>query len=741
MNTNIINTEMSDFVESSYLNYSMYVILDRALPHIADGLKPVHRRIIYAMNELGLDAKAKYKKSARTVGDVLGKYHPHGDTACYEAMVLMAQSFSYRYPIIDGQGNWGSPDDPKSYAAMRYTESKLQSYAYNLLSEIDEDTVDTKHNFDGTMFEPCLLPARVPNILLNGSTGIAVGMATNIPPHNMKEVIDATIMMIDNPKATLGEIMTVFNGPDFPTDANLITSKAELLDIYASGSGSVKLRAKYHSEDKTSIVLTDLPYQVSGEKMFERIAGLMTDKKLPMIDDLRDESDHKNPTRLVIKTKPNTDHDQLMSLLFSATELEKSFPINLNMIGMNGKPEVKALTDILTEWISFRRVTYTRKLNFRLSKINKRIHIVDALITAYLNLDEVIRIIREESEPKAKLMASFDLTDIQANAILDTKLRQLAKLEEMQLNNERKELIDKKNGLEKILSSQANLDKIIKLDLNTIRKDFGDERRSKLKKVTTVEPVSFDDVIPSEDITVVLSKQGWIRSGKGHSVDASSLSYKSGDELLVSIKTSTNKQLIAFDSTGRTYEISASNLPSARGYGEPISMMIKPPAGSSIISLSQPNSPEDKYMMASTIGYGFIVHASEMSTRQTKGKVMLNTGDGQAFAPVKIEESHTHIAVVLEDTRVLVFDINDLPLLTKGKGNKLISLKDGTIKSICPIGDSESIKMIINDNEEMVLSYRKLMNMVGGRGSVGKKLGKKTDVVKSASIVGDKEAQ
>lgn len=732
---NIIKTEMADFVERSYLNYSMYVILDRSLPHVADGLKPVHRRIIYAMNELGLDFKAKHKKSARTVGDVLGKYHPHGDTACYEAMVLMAQPFSYRYPIIDGQGNWGSPDDPKSFAAMRYTESKLQNYAFNLLSEIKEEAVDMKQNFDGTLLEPCLLPARVPNILLNGAFGIAVGMASSIPPHNMSEVIDATIMMIDNPDVELNALLEVIKGPDFPTNANLITNKADIAEIYKTGSGSVKLRAKYVIEDKSTIVLTDLPYQVSGEKMFEKIASMMLGKKLPMIEDLRDESDHKHPTRLVIKTKPSTDHHTLMALLFSETDLEKSYGINLNMIGLNGAPEVKNLQTILTEWLTFRRETYKRKLSYRLRKVDNRIHIVDALLIAYLNLDEVIRIIREDEHPKELLISKFSLTEIQANAILDTKLRQLAKLEEMELHGEKSDLLVKKSKLESILNSSKNLNAVIKYDLTCIKKEFGDERKSMLQEVTGDAVVSFDDLLPSEDISVILSKYGWIRSGKGHSIDGASLSYKNGDEFMSLVKTETNKQILAFDNTGRSYELSTNNLPSARGYGEPISMTIKPPAGASIIAIMEPSVAESKYLMASTLGYGFVMSGEDLATRNTKGKVVLNVGDGQALIPMQLTESHSHVVVALSDTRVLVFEICNLPMLSKGKGNKLMAVKDSSFIAVQAITPLQTVTLNINGSEQVELTPRKLLNLVGNRGSVGKRIGKKADELTSISIV------
>ncbi|MDU2785466.1 MAG: DNA topoisomerase IV subunit A, partial [Enterobacter sp.] len=565
--------------ENAYLNYSMYVIMDRALPFIGDGLKPVQRRIVYAMSELGLNATAKFKKSARTVGDVLGKYHPHGDSACYEAMVLMAQPFSYRYPLVDGQGNWGAPDDPKSFAAMRYTESRLSKYAEVLLGELGQGTVDWVPNFDGTLQEPKMLPARLPNILLNGTTGIAVGMATDIPPHNLREVAKAAITLIEQPKASLDDLLDIVQGPDFPTEAEIITSRAEIRKIYQNGRGSVRMRAVWNKEDG-AVVITALPHQVSGAKVLEQIASQMRNKKLPMVDDLRDESDHENPTRLVIVPRSNrVDMEQVMNHLFATTDLEKSYRINLNMIGLDGRPAVKNLLEILTEWLTFRRDTVRRRLNHRLEKVLKRLHILEGLLVAFLNIDEVIEIIRTEDEPKPALMSRFGISETQAEAILELKLRHLARLEEMKIRGEQNELEKERDQLQAILASERKMNTLLKKELQTDADAFGDDRRSPLHEREEAKAMNEHDMQPSEPVTIVLSQSGWVRSAKGHDIDAPGLSYKAGDSFKAAVKGKSNQPVAFIDSTGRSYAIDPITLPSARGQGEPLTGKLTLPPG------------------------------------------------------------------------------------------------------------------------------------------------------------------
>lgn len=520
---------LADFTEQAYLNYSMYVIMDRALPHIGDGLKPVQRRIVYAMSELGLDADAKHKKSARTVGDVLGKYHPHGDSACYEAMVLMAQPFSYRYTLVDGQGNWGAPDDPKSFAAMRYTEARLSRYSELLLDELGQGTVDWVPNFDGTMNEPATLPARLPNLLLNGTTGIAVGMATDVPPHNLREVAAACVRLLDEPGATVEQLTEHVPGPDFPTEAEIITPKADLLKIYQTGRGSVRMRAVYRVEDG-DIVVTALPHQVSGAKVLEQIAAQMQAKKLPMVADLRDESDHENPCRIVIIPRSNrVDAEELMTHLFATTDLESSYRVNTNVIGLDGKPQVKDLRTLLTEWLQYRVGTVRRRLQFRLDKVEKRLHLLEGLLIAFLNLDEVIRIIRSEDHPKPVLMERFGLTDLQADYILDTRLRQLARLEEMKIRGEQDELAKEREKLLALLGSEAKLKKLVRKEILEDAEKYGDARRSPLVERAEAKALSETELMPTEPVTVVLSEKGWVRCAKGHDIDATGLSYKAGD--------------------------------------------------------------------------------------------------------------------------------------------------------------------------------------------------------------------
>ncbi|MDA0152613.1 DNA topoisomerase IV subunit A [Vibrio sp. Makdt] len=672
---------MRKFTEDAYLNYSMYVIMDRALPYIGDGLKPVQRRIIYAMSELGLSAASKYKKSARTVGDVLGKYHPHGDSACYEAMVLMAQPFSYRYPLVDGQGNWGAPDDPKSFAAMRYTEAKLSKFAEVLLGELGQGTVEWQPNFDGTMKEPQMLPARLPHILLNGITGIAVGMATDIPPHNVREIADATIKLIDSPKAELSEIMESVQGPDYPTEAEIISPKSDIEKIYKTGRGSIKMRAVWHKEG-SDIVITALPHQVSGAKLLEQIANQMRAKKLPMVDDLRDESDHENPTRIVVVPRSNRiDCDQLMSHLFASTDLEKNFRVNLNMIGLDNRPQVKGLVQILKEWIEFRRTTVRRRLQHRLDKVLARLHILEGLLVAYLNLDEVIEIIRTEDDPKAVLMERFGITEIQADAILDTKLRHLAKLEEMKIRGEQDELEKEREKLEKLLGSERRLNTLIKKEIQADADKYGDDRRSPLVERAEAKAMTERDLVPSEPITVVLSEKGWIRHAKGHEVDAEGLNYKSGDKFLASAKGKSNQQAVFLGSDGRSYSLESHSLPSARSQGEPITGRLNISAGTSIRQVVM-GEDEQLWLVGSDAGYGFVCKGSDLLSKNKSGKALVNlpqSSEVMAPSPIADLESNQILAITNQG-RMLLFPIKDLPQLSKGKGNKIINIPSAKAK-------------------------------------------------------------
>ena len=661
------------FAEKAYLDYSMYVVLDRALPHIADGLKPVQRRIIYAMSELGLSAQSKPKKSARTVGDVIGKFHPHGDSACYEAMVTMAQPFSYRYPLVDGQGNWGSADDPKSFAAMRYTEAKLTPYAATLLGELEMGTSDWVPNFDGTMTEPKLLPARLPNILVNGTTGIAVGMATDIPPHNLRELAAACQLLLKDSATTLDQVMEVLPGPDFPAGCEIISERAELRKLYDSGNGMVRMRARWEREDD-NIVITQLPHQVSPAKIQEQIAEQMRAKKLPLVDDLRDESDHENPTRIVIIPRSNrVDVEQLMTHLFATTDLEKSVRVNLNMIGLDGRPRVKNLPEILSEWLVYRVATVKRRLEHRLNKVNERLHILDGLLIAFLNIDEVIRIIRFEDDPHAELMRRFGLSDIQATAILDLRLRHLQKIEEMQIRAEQDELAKERAKLEDLLSSEAKLKKLVAKEIDEDAKKYGDDRRCPLVARAPAVALEATEILPSEPITIVLSKAGWIRAAKGHEVDVLGLSYKTGDEYLTSVAGRTNQLLIGLDSKGRAYTLNPRELPSARGQGEPVTTKLDLQDGASIVSLLA-GEGADRYILAGSDGYGFIAKLDDLQGRNKAGKACL-TLDGTPLAPLATKKPDDRVAVATAEGRLLVFPIGELPELAKGKGNKLIGLK------------------------------------------------------------------
>ncbi|NOU20549.1 MAG: DNA topoisomerase IV subunit A [Methyloglobulus sp.] len=665
---------LKEFAEKAYLDYSMYVILDRALPHIADGLKPVQRRIVYAMSELGLTALAKYKKSARTVGDVLGKYHPHGDSACYEAMVLMAQDFSYRYPLIDGQGNWGSPDDPKSFAAMRYTESRLTAYAQTLLSELGQGTVDWSDNFDGTMQEPVLLPARLPNLLLNGTMGIAVGMATDIPPHNLVEVAGACIHLLDKPDAPLEQLLEHIKGPDYPTEAEIITSAEDIQRIYVTGGGSIKMRAIYDQEDG-NIIITALPYQVSGSKLMEQIAAQMLAKKLPMIEDLRDESDHQNPTRLVVIPKSKRINvDEVMSHLFATTDLEKSYRVNMNMIGLDGRPRVKDLREILVEWLAFRTETVRKRLQFRLDKVLARLHILEGLLIAYLNIDEVIAIIRYEDHPKAVMIERFGITEIQAEAILELKLRHLAKLEEIKIKGELAELEQERQELEKILASKQLLNRLIKSEIEEDAEKYGDNRRSPIVARQAAQALETTALIVNEPLTVILSEKGWIRAAKGHDFDVESLSYRSGDGYLDSVKCRSTQPVYILDSTGRVYSTTTHDLPSARSQGEPLTGRLNPAPGSLFTYLLAGN-PEDWYLLASNSGYGFRVQVKELVCKNKAGKSLLSLPTGaKVVKPATIANQTDLLAVVTLQGRLLIFPVIDLPELAKGKGNKLIQI-------------------------------------------------------------------
>lgn len=670
------------FTEDAYLNYSMYVIMDRALPHIGDGLKPVQRRIIYAMSELGLSALAKYKKSARTVGDVLGKFHPHGDSACYEAMVLMAQPFSYRYPLVDGQGNWGAPDDPKSFAAMRYTEARLSKFSEVLLAELGQGTVDWVPNFDGTMNEPKTLPARLPHIMLNGITGIAVGMATDIPPHNVTEMANACVHLIEQPKAELSDLLTYVQGPDYPTDAEIITPKNEIEKIYQSGRGSIKMRAIYDIEHG-EVVITALPHQASGSKILEQIAGQMQVKKLPMVVDLRDEADHENPIRIVIVPRSNrVDIDQLMQHLFATTDLEKSYRVNLNMIGLDNRPAVKNLLEILTEWLEYRRETVRKRLQYRLDKVLARLHILDGLLVAYLNIDEVIEIIRNFDNPKAELMSRFNLSQIQAESILEIKLRQLAKLEEIKIRAEQDELNIERDKLEKILASKARMNTLLKKEILEAAEKYGDPRRSHIVVREEAKALSEKDLMPSESVTVVVSEKGWARCAKGHDIDAPGLSYKAGDTYMCSAKGRSNRPVVFIDSSGRAFATDAHSLPTARSQGEPLTGRFSLSTGQSFEKVVMADD-ETKFLLSSDAGYGFVGTFADMVSRNKNGKALLTLSiNAKVMTPLQIYDyQEALVLTITSEGRMLVFPVKDLPVLSKGKGNKIINIASARAKS------------------------------------------------------------
>ncbi|MEH0021044.1 MAG: DNA topoisomerase IV subunit A [Desulfobacter sp.] len=719
-----------EFTQNAYLNYSMYVILDRALPHIGDGLKPVQRRIVYSMSQLGLSSTAKFKKSARTVGDVLGKFHPHGDTACYEAMVLMAQPFSLRYPLVDGQGNWGDPNDPKSFAAMRYTESRLSAYAQIFLRELDQGTVEWTPNFDGTLDEPTLLPARLPNLLLNGTTGIAVGMATSILPHNLREVAKALIHLIENKEADVTELCRFVKGPDFPTDAEIITPPDEIRQIYEDGRGRIKMRAKYEVEDG-EVVFNALPHHASTEKIFEQIAAQMAAKKLPMVSDIRDESDHEDPTRLVVIPRSNRiDLDALADHLFATTDLEKSYSVNMNMIGLDGRPKVKNLLEILSEWLVFRRETIEKKLRFRLDKVTRRLHILEGLRIAFLNIDEVIRIIRNSDHPKKDLIQAFDLTDTQATAILEIRLRQLAKLEEIKILSEMDELNRERKSIEKVLNSPKAFKTFLINEIKEDAKTYGDKRRSPIRERKDAEAFSVTDVIDVTPVTIILSANGWIRAARGHEINPDNAKFRSGDSLMCHLRTRSDKPIALIDNTGRSYTLLSHTLPSARGNGEPVTGHLTL-APDTMIRHMVSGEPQDLFLVSSDRGYGFIMEFSEFLTNYKNGKAVITLKDDQSPLrpePIPHIESDNVLAVTSKG-RLLIFKLDQLPRLKKGKGNKIIHIpKPGKDESapeklkLLKILPLESILVIHSGKHFLRLNPGNQADYTGMRGRRGKLL-------------------
>ena len=720
---------VSEYAEKAYLDYSMYVILDRALPHISDGLKPVQRRIIYAMSELGLRSTSKHKKSARTVGDVIGKFHPHGDSASYEAMVLMAQPFSYRYPLVDGQGNWGSPDDPKSFAAMRYTESRLAQFADLLLGELGQGTVEWQPNFDGSLDEPQVLPAQVPHVLLNGTTGIAVGMATDIPPHNLREIISATVHLLEHPKATVEDLFAHVPGPDYPTEAEIISSPDELLAVYKSGRGSVRMRGVWQKEDG-DIVITALPHQASPAKILEQIAAQMQAKKLPMVADLRDESDYESPTRLVIVPRSNRiDLEALMNHLFATTDLQRNYRVNLNMIGMNGLPSVKPLNVILGEWLKFRIATVRRRLEYRLEKVLARLHILDGLLAAFLNIDEVIAIIRHEDDPKLELMQRYDLSDIQAEAILNLRLRQLAKLEEFKIRAEQDELSAERDALEKVLGSERRLKTLVRKELEAIAEEFGDERRSTLVQRDEAQAFNEMDLLSADPVTVVLSEKGWIRAAKGHEVDGVSLNYKAGDAFFAAVQGRSNQQTILLDSTGRSYALAAHTLPSARGQGEPATGRLNAPSGATFCGLLM-GDDEQKVLLATDAGYGFVAKMADLYTKNRSGKALISIPKGGQILPpiANITVDDALVVAISNEGRMLAFPLTELPELARGKGNRIINIPTSRLQAreefmltVAVVAAGQSL-VIYSGKRHHNVKFADLEHYIGERGRRGNKL-------------------
>ncbi|HTP37962.1 MAG TPA: DNA topoisomerase IV subunit A [Steroidobacteraceae bacterium] len=717
---------LAAFTEKAYLDYSMYVILDRALPALGDGLKPVQRRIIYAMSELSLSGSAKHKKSARTVGDVIGKFHPHGDSACYEAMVHMAQDFSYRYPLVDGQGNWGSADDPKSFAAMRYTESRLTRYADLLLDELGDGTVDWGPNFDGSLEEPLMLPARLPNLLLNGTSGIAVGMATDIPPHNLREVAAACVALLDDAELSTRALMKYVKGPDLPTGAEIISSRSELVEFYDKGTGSFRARATYEVDEDGLIVVTALPYQVSGNKVLEQIAEQMRLKKLPMVEDLRDESDHENPTRLVIEPRSNrVDVEQLMAHLFATTDLQRNYRVNMNVIATDGRPRVMGLKAFLLEWLEFRRATVRRRLQHRLDKVTRRLHILDGMLVAYLNLDEVIRIIRQEEEPKQALMKRFKLSEEQTEAILETKLRHLAKLEEMKIRDEQERLEEERKEITGILGSKARLTKLLREEITADAAEYGDERRTRLVERAEAQKIEATDLVANEPVTVALSTGGFVRAAKGHEIDPRTLSYKTGDAFLAAARGRSTQLAVFLDSTGRAYSLPAHSLPTARGQGEPLSGRLDPPDGARFAGVMI-GDPEDLWLVATDAGYGFTVRLKELHSRNRAGKAVINVTEGaQVLPPAAVAGDQARVAVINSEGRLLLFPVSEVPELPRGKGNKLFGIptrkaesREELMESLAVLAPEQSL-VVWSGERHMTLAPGDLKHYLGERAQRG----------------------
>ena len=721
---------LKKYAEESYLNYAMYVILDRALPNVGDGLKPVQRRILYAMSELGLDAGSKYKKSARTVGDVIGKFHPHGDSAAYEAMVLMAQNFSFKYPLVDGQGNWGSQDDPKSFAAMRYTESKLTNFANLLISELKSGTVDWQPNFDGSLLEPVIFPAKIPMILLNGTSGIAVGMATDIPSHNINEVIDATVKILENPKSDLKDLLKIIKGPDFSNNASIVASPEELEEMYSSGRGGFKIQAQWR-QDKNQIIINALPYQASGSKILEQIAEQMINKKLPMVVDLADEGDHEDPIRLVITLKSNrVNAEDVMNHLYASTDLQKNYRVNMNLISLKGGPKVFSLVDLLKEWVIFRKDTIKRKLEHRLDQVNDRLHILEGLLTIFVDLDKVIKIIRNSDEPKKELIKVFKLSEIQANAILEIRLRQLAKLEQLKIENERNELVNEQDDIEKILKSKSRLKTLIKNELNEIKELFGEERKSPIIDSTNAKIFSEEETIVTEPITVVLSKAGWVRSAKGHDIDPNTLSYRGDDSLQDFARGRSNQLAVFLDSNGKAYSIQSHSLPSARGMGEPITGRLNADSGVQFIS-SVIGVEGNKFLIMNTAGYGYISEYQNMISNKKTGRAFMKLPDNaKMLKAIPVKDNHTHIAAVSNIGKLLIFNIEELPILGKGKGNKIINIPKDKLAAgeefmahAQLLADDSSLKIEVG-KRSVTLKPKDWSEYVLSRAKRGKKVGK-----------------
>ena len=721
---------LKKYAEESYLNYAMYVILDRALPNVGDGLKPVQRRILYAMSELGLDAGSKYKKSARTVGDVIGKFHPHGDSAAYEAMVLMAQNFSFKYPLVDGQGNWGSQDDPKSFAAMRYTESKLTNFANLLISELKSGTVDWQPNFDGSLLEPVIFPAKIPMILLNGTSGIAVGMATDIPSHNINEVIDATVKILEKPKSDLKDLLKIIKGPDFSNNASIVASPEELEEMYSSGRGGFKIQAQW-KQDKNQIIINALPYQASGSKILEQIAEQMINKKLPMVVDLADEGDHEDPIRLVITLKSNrVNAEDVMNHLYASTDLQKNYRVNMNLISLKGGPKVFSLVDLLKEWVIFRKDTVKRKLEHRLDQVNDRLHILEGLLTIFVDLDKVIKIIRNSDEPKKELIKAFKLSEIQANAILEIRLRQLAKLEQLKIENERNELVNERDDIEKILKSKSRLKTLIKNELNEIKELFGEERKSPIINSTNAKIFSEEETIVTEPITVVLSKAGWVRSAKGHEIDPNTLSYRGDDSLQDFARGRSNQLAVFLDSNGKAYSIQSHSLPSARGMGEPITGRLNADSGVQFIS-SVIGVEGNKFLIMNTAGYGYISEYQNMISNKKTGRAFMKLPDNaKMLKAIPVKDNHTHIAAVSNIGKLLIFNIEELPILGKGKGNKIINIPKDKLAAgeefmahAQLLADDSSLKIEVG-KRSVTLKPKDWSEYVLSRAKRGKKVGK-----------------